>query len=149
MLGSQKKWLVAGGVLVILMLFGAIVFRSFIRDVQIIRIGGLEFRVEVANTPALRERGLGLRMELDPDSGMIFLFPDMSPGPYAFWMKDMRFPIDIAWIRSGHVFFIERNIPADSASIFHPPGDADMVLEVNASKLMDVSVGDSVELFLR
>ena len=32
------------------------------------------------------------------DRGMLFLLADDSP---AFWMKGMRFPIDIVWIRDG------------------------------------------------
>ncbi len=109
-----------------------------------VRIGDRSFPVEVADTPALRARGLGSRDELLPSHGMLFLFPDMDPDRHAFWMKGMRFPLDIAWIRDGRVVFIERNIPADSKDIFRPPTEAESVLEVNASELSGVEPGDAV-----
>jgi uncharacterized membrane protein (UPF0127 family) len=110
----------------------------------VVRIGDRSFLAEVADTPALRERGLGSRDELLSSRGMLFLFPDMDPDRYAFWMKGMRFPLDIAWIRGGRVIFIERNIPADSDGIFRPPTEAESVLEVNASELSGVELGDPV-----
>jgi uncharacterized membrane protein (UPF0127 family) len=59
-----------------------------------------ELSVLVADTPALRQRGL---MEVtDPGLGghdaMVFVFDGESTG--AFWMKDTLLPLSIAWFRT-------------------------------------------------
>ena len=49
--------------------------------------------VELANTPAERQKGLMFREKLDADSGMLFIFPDEKI--LKFWMKDTIIPLDI------------------------------------------------------
>ena len=110
------------------------------------RVGDRSFLVEVADTPVLRERGLGSREQISPSQGMLFLFPDIGPDRHAFWMKGMRFPLDIAWIRDGQIVHIERNIPVGSEDIFRPPVIAESVLEVNAGEFADISLGDAVSV---
>jgi uncharacterized membrane protein (UPF0127 family) len=56
-----------------------------------------ELCVWLADTPALRDRGLMevTDSELGGAAAMVFLFPaDTSSG---FWMKDTRLPLSIAW----------------------------------------------------
>ena len=50
----------------------------------------------VADTPEARQQGLSGRAGLGESEGMLFVFP--KDGEYAFWMKDMRFSIDILWL---------------------------------------------------
>ena len=53
-------------------------------------------RVEVASTPTQSERGLGYRDSLPEDAGMLFdLHSTRIP---VFWMKGMRFALDMVWI---------------------------------------------------
>ncbi|HET6615571.1 MAG TPA: DUF192 domain-containing protein [Dehalococcoidia bacterium] len=55
--------------------------------------------VEVAQTPDERGRGLGFRDALAEDSGMLFdLGRTRVPG---FWMKGMKFALDMVWIDEG------------------------------------------------
>jgi uncharacterized membrane protein (UPF0127 family) len=63
---------------------------------ETIRIGGREWRLEVAADDATRSRGLGGREELPPDGGMIFIFPDAAPR--AFWMAECLIPIDLIFL---------------------------------------------------
>ncbi|MEI7750247.1 MAG: DUF192 domain-containing protein [Candidatus Moraniibacteriota bacterium] len=107
-----------------------------------VTVGGRTFSAEVADTPASRELGLGLRDSLCSDCAMLFRFD--APGIYPFWMKGMRFPLDLAWIRDGKVVFIEKNIPADSTAIMTPDAEAFEVIETNAGALSDVREGDAV-----
>ena len=94
-------------------------------------IGDVSFSLEVADTDAKRERGLGYRETLCERCGMLFLFD--RPDRYGFWMKGMRFPLDILWIREGAVVFLERNLdPNDQTRVFVPSAEADRVLELNA-----------------
>jgi uncharacterized protein len=55
----------------------------------------VEVPVEVAADPQSRRRGLMGRDDLPDGSGMVFLFPAPTGGP--FWMKDTRIPLSIAF----------------------------------------------------
>ena len=96
-------------------------------------INGHSFVLDVANTEALREKGLGGRESLASDRGMLFAFD--GPGVYPFWMKDMKFPIDIVWLRAGSVSDVV-TLPAPTGTAYIPThvpsGPADAVLEFNA-----------------
>ncbi len=58
------------------------------------------FRLEVADTDAARQQGLSGRTGLPPNQGMLFMFS--HPARQCFWMKDMRFSLDIIWADSAH-----------------------------------------------
>ncbi len=49
-----------------------------------------------ATTDAQREKGLGGRVALPPDGGMLFIFADAKLR--SFWMLDCKMVIDIAFI---------------------------------------------------
>ncbi|MEO6714942.1 MAG: DUF192 domain-containing protein [Mycobacteriales bacterium] len=57
--------------------------------------------VEVAGTPAERQRGLMNRTELAPGAGMLFVFPGAATG--GFWMKSTLIPLSIAYVNDGRV----------------------------------------------
>lgn len=59
-------------------------------------VNGHEILVEIAATPERRETGLMHRDGLGKDRGMVFSFP--APSLQSFYMKNCRFPIDIAFI---------------------------------------------------
>jgi hypothetical protein len=52
--------------------------------------------VEIADDDYKRQMGLMFRDSLEANSGMLFIFPE--PKKQSFWMKNCRFPIDIAYI---------------------------------------------------
>lgn len=55
--------------------------------------------VEIAATPAQRERGLMFRRELPSAGGMLFIFP--SESDHRFWMKNTALSLDIIFIGSN------------------------------------------------
>ena len=119
------------------------------------RLGGDEFRLEVADTPARRARGLAGRGELGANDGMFFRFD--IPARRTFWMKGMRMPIDIIWLRDGVVSgIVKRAAPpppgAADADIprFISPGPADAVIEILAGRAAELGlrVGQRVEVLL-
>ena len=59
-------------------------------------IAGQAFDLELAATPETRERGLMERLDLPPDGGMLFVFPDEAPR--RFWMKNTRVDLDIVYL---------------------------------------------------
>lgn len=107
-------------------------------------------RVEIADTEALRAKGLSGRKSLAQDEGMLFIF--QSPSRYTFWMKDMHFPLDFIWINKDTVVDITENVspPVDFGSSalprYKPLEPVDKVLEVNAGivESSNIQIGDKV-----
>ena len=62
----------------------------------VLEIGDATFAVEIANTPQSRARGLGFRDSLPEGRGMWFEYE--TPRLASFWMRGMRFPLDMVWI---------------------------------------------------
>lgn len=128
------------------------------RGVRTIEIAGNAARVAVADTPESRAKGLGGREGLAEGEGMLFIFP--ADGYYAFWMKDMRFPIDILWLsasdrpsRDGSatatVIYIAPNVSPDTyPRTFGPNAPARYIVELPAGYVgaHGVKVGDIVRL---
>ncbi|MEW6610560.1 MAG: DUF192 domain-containing protein [Patescibacteria group bacterium] len=100
-----------------------------------ITLNGIPVRAEIMRTPEEKARGLSGRESLEEGKGMLFVFdPPTRP---SFWMKDMRFPIDIIWIYQDKVIGVTPNIPypADAHSplpTYSPPDFVTHVLEVPA-----------------
>jgi uncharacterized membrane protein (UPF0127 family) len=59
----------------------------------------LVVKVELADTPEKRERGLMFRKELADGRGMLFLFDE--EGEHSFWMKDTLIPLDLIFVDSA------------------------------------------------
>jgi uncharacterized membrane protein (UPF0127 family) len=98
-----------------------------------VTIGRVEFRVEIADEPSEWRRGLSDYETLKSGEGMLFIFP--APTPRTFWMKNMRFPIDIIWINRGVVVGYLEKLQPDSGEVFYPsPGSVDQVLEIGAGE---------------
>jgi uncharacterized membrane protein (UPF0127 family) len=101
--------------------------------------------VEIADTPAKRERGLQYRQDLPADRGMIFLFPGESL--QSFWMKNTPLPLDMMFIDGKRkiVGIVEDATPfsLDSRSV---PAPSQFVLEVHGgfAKRHGVKAGDTV-----
>jgi uncharacterized membrane protein (UPF0127 family) len=106
--------------------------------------------VDVVDTPMLRARGLSGRPALAPEEGMLFLFETAQV--QSFWMKDMRFPIDILWIRDGQIVGITPNVPIPRVPTELPryasPVPCDVVLEVRAgaAQRWGLLLGDAVRV---
>lgn len=113
-----------------------------------ITIGGKTVRVDIADTPLTQAAGLSGREQLKENEGMLFVFD--KAGKYPFWMKDMKFAIDIIWITEDkHVVHIEKNaLPESYPNILGGGEDAKYVLEVNAgfSQKNNLKIRDAVEI---
>lgn len=93
------------------------------------RLGGEVLVLEIADTDALRKQGLSGREGLKSNEGMFFVFP--KDDAYGFWMKDMRFPIDIVWLDDGYriVDMRERVQPESYPEVFRPNVSARYTVE--------------------
>lgn len=91
--------------------------------------------VRIADTDEERQKGLSNFKSLPINQGMFFKFD--TARTYAFWMKEMNFPIDIIWLKSmgnGYyqvVYVVENATPGSYPQRFTPDIPADAVLEVN------------------
>lgn len=103
-------------------------------------IGNREFAVDVADTFALREKGLSGRESLQKGTGMFFVFEDDEIRN--FWMKDMLFPLHIFWINKDLkvVGSVDTALPSSYPTPFSSLKPVRFVLEVSASEYKDPSV---------
>ena len=73
------------------------------KQVQIIKENTdstIKFNVQIADTEGERELGLSYRSAMEDKSGMFFDFPSDSTN--GFWMKGMKFNLDIIFISSDY-----------------------------------------------
>jgi uncharacterized membrane protein (UPF0127 family) len=118
------------------------------KESETIKIGGTTFEAEILDDGSERERGLSGRESLEREKVMFFVFEEETyPG---IWMKDMAFPIDIAWIdKKGAIVHIEKNVsPKTFPKVFFPPAKSLYVLEANAGffESHGLKVGSFVEI---
>lgn len=116
-------------------------------------IKDLKLKVEIADTNEKRAKGLGGRVSLASDSGMLFIFD--KPDFHIFWMKGLSFPLDFIWLKDKKIIDITKNALASDPKT--PDSDlpkyqsnqaVDMVLEVNGGFIdkNGLSIGDSIEI---
>ena len=90
------------------------------------------YRVSVADTPETRAQGLMFRDGLAADEGMLFVFPEETQE--SFWMKNMKFTIDILWMdQSGVIVHVEHHVPpctVEPCQVYTPETKALYVLEI-------------------
>lgn len=112
------------------------------------------FKLEVARTFDEKTKGLSGRTSIAHDNGMLFVFN--KPDIYDFWMKGMKFPLDIIWIYNNKIVTIADNLqPTAETNILKIPRfksvlPADTVLEIPAglSNKYNLKVGDRVDILL-
>ncbi len=110
------------------------------------KIGTKTFLLEVAATPKAQEMGLMRRDSLDPDKGMIFIFPTEKRLP--FWMKDTRIPLDVIFLdTSGRVVSVHHMRPYET-NVTESDGDARYAIELNRgmAEAANVKAGDQVQI---
>lgn len=117
------------------------------KDIATVCIKDTCIQAEVVSAFAEREKGLMFRESLAKDKGMLFIFEE--EGLYGFWMKNMRFPLDIIWLDlNKKIVEIKENVLpcSESCEVLSPKNKARYVLEVNAgfTKRNKIKVGEVV-----
>lgn len=152
----MKKILFAFAILLILAL-GIVFVQNYIKTKSFsllkknttATIGNHTFTLSIARSQKEKETGLSETKLLSEDQGMIFIF-DKSDY-YSFWMKNMKFPIDIIYINNDAIVTIIKNAqtvkPQDNPTVYSSTQPADKVLEIQAglSEKYKFKEGDSVK----
>ena len=112
-------------------------------------LGGaaVHVKVELAQTPEQRQRGLMFRKHLAPDAGMLFIFE--RPQHNVFWMHNTYLPLDMIFITADwDVLGVVENATPQTDAPREVPGISAYVLEVNAgfSRQNGIVAGTKVRL---
>jgi len=118
-----------------------------------VTINNHTFKVELAKTAKEQQMGLSGRDSLSQDQGMLFIFD--HPDYYNFWMKNMKFPLDIIFINGSKIVSIVKNAkppqsPNVNPPVLKPEGLVDKVLEINGglTDKYNIKKGDVVKIKL-
>jgi len=108
--------------------------------------------LEVARTPAEQAMGLMYRESLPDNRGMLFIFN--PPRPVGFWMKNVRFPLDMVFIRNQKIVQIASQVPpckAEPCPVYGPPGSVDQVIELRGGRASELQLqqGDPLKVEIR
>lgn len=114
-----------------------------------VKIGEQKFSVQVLRKPWELEQGLSGKASLPKEKGYLFVFTRADK--YDFWMKGMRFPIDIIWINDGKIVYMKERAPVPITNFLETyisDEPAQYVLEINAglAEKYGFKVGDRVQL---
>lgn len=142
---KNNLWLAASFLILAVVVVGVLVAKDLqdhpkallacgFRDDKTITIGSQQLKAEVVTSPQAQAKGLSGRQCIAANEAMLFEFP--KPGQYSFWMKDMKFPIDMIWVAANHkVVSIKENVqPSTYPDSFTNAADqlAQYILEVQA-----------------
>jgi len=146
-------------VVIVLIIFSALIIAALFvlpkyeKNFVKVEFEGKSVLAELALTPEERKLGLSGRAGLPESVGMLFAFN--GPDYYGMWMKGMKFPLDIIWIKGSRVADLEERVlpahpgVADSfVPVYRPDVPADFVLEVRAGFIENnnIRIGDKVKI---
>lgn len=110
------------------------------RFTNTISIGPKTYQAEIVNIPSDLEVGLAKYNKLEENQAMYFELN--SKAIQTFWMKDMKFDIDIIWIADDLVVGVSQGYFKDSYVLIQSPVPANYVLEVSPNS--GIKPGDKV-----
>lgn len=132
----------------------------FVRDRQVIDLqlktnffspSQKKLRVEVVKNDLSRSQGLSGRKAMlsqtgETIDGMLFVFSNQAK--QSFWMKDMRFDLDICWLNEQEFIACQRKTSHQTAQrVYHSPSPVNLVLETLPGALNEADL--KAKLFFR
>ncbi|MDR2251703.1 MAG: DUF192 domain-containing protein [Endomicrobium sp.] len=87
-----------------------------------------------------------------PFDGMIFLFGKARK--ISFWMKDMKFSLDIVWVQNNVIVGVTENIkpepgvPVERLKTYPSPTEVDTVIELSAGRAKQLNIKEGNILIL-
>jgi uncharacterized membrane protein (UPF0127 family) len=102
-------------------------------------------QTQVSDDEAERIQGLSGKACLPQDYAMLFVF-DKPGANYCFWMKDMKFPIDIVWLDHDKnvVHLAQNTYPSSYPKTFCPDAATQYVIELprGDAQRLEIAEGD-------
>ncbi len=112
------------------------------------QVGDKKIKLILAKSDKDRMKGLSGRNNLPQDQGMLFIFE--KKGDYGFWMRDMKFNIDIIFIDDNIVINIVENASpsgqAPNLTVYYPDSPVNRVLELNAGGAKTYSIKEGTKI---
>jgi uncharacterized protein len=109
---------------------------------------------DIALTDKQVQDGLAIKNSMTENEGMLFFLGEPRKAP--FWMKNMKFPIDIIWLNENFtIVHIEQELqPCESViycKLYTPNSEALYVLETIAgfTKKHNLQIGDNIDFQLK
>lgn len=104
-------------------------------------------RIEIVDDTISRSTGLSGKENIDDSYGMLFVF-DESLDTNCFWMKDMKFAIDMIWLNEKKevITVTESVVPGTYPESFCPESAAKYGLEVKDGSAAKYGLEDGVKL---
>ena len=125
---------------------------AYLPNSPLVHIGNTVYAVDLAITAAEQTKGLSGRPSLDVDQGMLFVFDEDAPR--TFWMLNMRFSLDMIWIKSNctvarittDVPNLPLDTPRDQLPRYPSTSPIRFVLEINAGQAQahNIVLGTSI-----
>ena len=103
----------------------------------------VHFKIETAQNDAERERGLMGRESLNPDQGMVFVFPKAQV--LTFWMKNTPLFLDMIFMdATGQIVYIQHKARPYDETLITSHAPAQYVLEIKGGEAdaQHIAVGD-------
>lgn len=112
-------------------------------------VAGRKINLEVARTPTQQAIGLMHRESIADDRGMLFVFD--PPRPVGFWMKNVRFPLDMIFLENGQVKAIAPAVPpcqTEPCPTYGPETPVNQVIELRGGRAAElgIRVGDRLDI---
>lgn len=122
-------WVGVGAAVALVLVVAAFFVWSFVSTPKV-QLGTGSFKVRLAMTDDQRAKGLGGVSKLDDSEGMLFVYE--KDQLIRIWMKDMKIPIDVAWLDSERkVIHVEKSLQPDSyPEAYGPYAPARYVVEL-------------------
>ena len=106
-----------------------------------------KFSTYIAKSDSDKDKGLSVFNKIKSNEAMIFSFD--TPDKYSFWMKGMKFPIDIVWLdQDKKIVDVKSDVAVNSyPESFVPSTESSYVLEFNAGTVnnLNIKIGDVCE----
>jgi hypothetical protein len=113
-----------------------------------VKINDLRLKIQIADNLKKKFLGLSGQKKMPEQEGMLFVFN--QPGSHSFWMRGMKFPLDIIWINKDlEIIEIKKDIQPDSfPQIYKSIDPAKYVLEINAGLSDQYNIKEGDRCFL-
>ena len=100
-----------------------------------VTVNGVELVADIAENSTQKSKGLSVKDVLKENEAMLFVFD--TEREHSFWMKGMKFPIDIIWLDDDkEVVHVEHSLqpcePDSFCQAYKPDDDSLYVLETVA-----------------